>query len=85
MTETTTGTVVLIAAVIGVGALAAGFQLGGKHTVARMRYAAWRNAVMAVPLAFKAFINALMDVLGYWILTAGVAALIFVIAWKVNQ
>lgn len=85
MKETTTGTVVLVAAVIAVGALVAGFQLGGKHVVARMRYAAWRQAVMAVPLAFKAFINALLDVVGYWLLVAGVAALIFVIAWKVNQ
>lgn len=75
--------IVAIAAGVGVAALIGGFRLGGRHQIARARYAGWRAAVRAVPIALSAFLSALGDLIAGWLLLIGVALVVGAILWKV--
>lgn len=76
-------TLVLLAALALAGILIVGFRLGARHQVARTRYANWRAARRAVPVALKAFTEALVDVAGFWLLISGSCAVAIIVAWKI--
>ena len=69
------------AAALAAGALG-GFRLGVRHHHARTRHAGWRASVRAVPLAFRAFTDALLQALTAWAITLGVAALVLWLCWE---
>lgn len=64
--------------------LAVGWQAGRLYQHARVRYGMWRGAVAAVPVAYRAAVDAAKQAAKYISVVVVVGAIILFIAWKTH-